>query len=150
MNGEIKCPQCAGNRAQELGANKYKCMYCGTVFSPTSSTSNLNEQATASSTSTSQSNQPIINVNVNTGSEQSDYRNVSSSYSRTPAKSRTTAALLAFFLGGFGGQHFYLGRTLLGVLCILFFWTWIPTLIGVVESIMFLCMSDMDFNRQYN
>ena len=123
-------------------------MYCNGVFSITSSMSNSDEQ-TINSTA-SQSNQPIINVNVNSGSEHFDYRDISSSHSRTSSKSRTTAALLAFFLGCFGGQHFYLGRTVLGVLCILFFWTWIPTIIGVVECIIFLCMSDIDFDRKYN
>lgn len=29
---EIKCPNCGGNRFNELGNNSYKCLYCGSTF----------------------------------------------------------------------------------------------------------------------
>lgn len=41
--------------------------------------------------------------------------------------------LLALFLGTFGIHHFYLRRTGLGVLYCCFFWTGIPTMLGVIE-----------------
>jgi TM2 domain-containing membrane protein YozV len=41
--------------------------------------------------------------------------------------------LLALFLGGFGAHRFYLRQTGLGVLYILFCWTGIPSLVGLVE-----------------
>jgi TM2 domain-containing membrane protein YozV len=41
--------------------------------------------------------------------------------------------LLALFLGSFGAHHFYLRRTGLGVLYLLFFWTGIPGFIGFIE-----------------
>ena len=65
-------------------------------------------------------------------------------------KNKTTAALLAFFLGGFGVHRFYLGRTLSGVMYLLFFWTFIPAIIAFVEFIIFLTMSDDTFNQKYN
>lgn len=37
------------------------------------------------------------------------------SYPQAPAKSKVAAALLAFFLGGFGAHSFYLGRAGLGL-----------------------------------
>lgn len=64
-------------------------------------------------------------------------------------KSRIAAALLAFFLGGFGVHRFYLGQVGLGVLYLLFFWTFIPSIIAFVEFIIFLVMSDEAFAAKY-
>lgn len=41
--------------------------------------------------------------------------------------------LLALFLGTFGVHHFYLRRTGLGILYCCFFWTGIPSILGVIE-----------------
>ncbi|GAA3953730.1 NINE protein [Hymenobacter algoricola] len=65
-------------------------------------------------------------------------------------KNRTTAAIIAFFLGGFGGQFFYLGRAGTGVICILFCWTFIPAFIALYHFIKFLTMTDEAFNAEYN
>lgn len=65
-------------------------------------------------------------------------------------KKRSTAIVLAWFLGGFGGQKFYLGKTGAGVVSILFFWTLIPAFIAVYDIIKFACMSNEDFDKQYN
>lgn len=65
-------------------------------------------------------------------------------------RNRTTAALLAFFLGGFGAQYFYLGRVGAGIICVLFCWTFIPCFIAFYHFIKFLVISDESFNHQYN
>ncbi|MDQ3100156.1 MAG: NINE protein [Bacteroidota bacterium] len=65
-------------------------------------------------------------------------------------KNRTTAAILAFFLGGFGVHRFYLGQTGMGVLYLLFCWTFIPALVAIIEFILFLTMSDDSFNSKFN
>ena len=65
-------------------------------------------------------------------------------------RSKVTAALLAFFLGGLGIHKFYLGQTSMGVLYLLFCWTWIPSIIAFVEFIIYLTMSDNDFDEKYN
>ena len=41
--------------------------------------------------------------------------------------------LLALFLGGFGIHHFYLHRTGLGILYLIFFWTPFPWILGFFE-----------------
>jgi TM2 domain-containing membrane protein YozV len=64
-------------------------------------------------------------------------------------KSKLAAVLFAFFLGGFGIHKFYLGCTGMGILYLLFCWTFIPSAVGVIESILLLIMSDQDFNRKY-
>lgn len=62
---------------------------------------------------------------------------------------RTSAALLAFFLGGLGVHKFYLGNSKLGILYLLFFWTGIPAVVGLIESIQYFIMSDADFNNKF-
>lgn len=64
-------------------------------------------------------------------------------------KSKIAAALLAFFLGGFGIHKFYLGQVGLGILYLVFFWTFIPAIIAFIEFIIFLTMSDEAFNKKY-
>jgi len=65
------------------------------------------------------------------------------------SKSRLTAALLAFFLGGIGAHKFYLGQTGLGIVYLLFFWTFIPAFIAFIEFIIYLTMSDEKFAVKY-
>lgn len=65
-------------------------------------------------------------------------------------KSRTTAAILALLIGGFGLHHFYLGNAALGIVYILFCWTFIPAIISFIEAIIFLTMSDDTFDAKYN
>lgn len=65
-------------------------------------------------------------------------------------KNKTTAAILAFFLGGFGVHRFYLGQAGLGLAYLLFCWTFIPAIIAIVDFIIFLTMSDEAFNMKYN
>jgi len=64
-------------------------------------------------------------------------------------KGKTTAALLAIFLGGIGIHKFYLGQVVWGVLYILFCWTWIPMIVGFIEGVVYLFTSDKDFSAKY-
>lgn len=65
-------------------------------------------------------------------------------------KSKSTAIILCFFLGGFGIHKFYLGENIAGVLYLVFFWTFIPALIAFVEFFMLIFISEADFNIKYN
>jgi len=65
-------------------------------------------------------------------------------------KSKTTATVLCFFLGGFGIHRFYLGQTGLGLLYLIFFWTFIPAFIALIDFIVLLLMSEDTFNQKYN
>lgn len=64
-------------------------------------------------------------------------------------KSKLAAVLFAFFLGSFGFHKFYLGKIGMGVLYLLLCWTFIPGVLGVIEGILLLIMSDEDFVRKY-
>lgn len=64
-------------------------------------------------------------------------------------KNKIVAALLAVFLGGFGIQWFYLGKTLYGILSLVFFWTTIPAIISLIHFVILLISSDEEFNAKY-
>ncbi|MFC3210033.1 MULTISPECIES: TM2 domain-containing protein [Caryophanaceae] len=65
-------------------------------------------------------------------------------------KNKLAAALLAIFLGDFGAHKFYLGKPGTGLIYLLFFWTGIPAVIGVIEGIIYLLSSEEDFQRKYS
>jgi len=64
------------------------------------------------------------------------------------SKNKTVAALLAIFLGGFGIHKFYVGRPVLGVIYLVFFWTFIPAIVGFFEGIWYLTMDDGKFQER--
>ena len=68
---------------------------------------------------------------------------------KQPKRKRMVAALLAIFLGGFGVHKFYLGKIDQGIVYVLFFWTLIPHIIGFIEGIVYLGMSDEAFETKY-
>lgn len=49
-------------------------------------------------------------------------------------KNPTTAVLLALFLGGLGIHKFYLNNIGLGIVYLLFCWTYIPAIIAFIEA----------------
>jgi len=67
----------------------------------------------------------------------------------TSGKSKTTAGILAILLGGIGVHKFYLGQTGKGILYLLFFWTYIPAVLGLIEGIIYLTSSDEKFYSKY-
>jgi TM2 domain-containing membrane protein YozV len=69
---------------------------------------------------------------------------------RVTTRSKTVAGLLGIFLGGIGVHKFYLGQGGLGVLYLLFCWTFIPMIVGFIEGIIYLTMSDDRFAEKYS
>lgn len=67
----------------------------------------------------------------------------------TRKKDRTTAAVMAIVLGGIGMHKFYLDQWLWGILYVLFFWTWVPLVLGALEGITILLMSNRAFQARY-
>ncbi len=70
---------------------------------------------------------------------------------QAPDNRKLVTALLAIFLGSFGIQYFYLGKTKAGIFSILLtvvtcgIWGIIP----FIQGILMLIMNDADFNRKY-
>lgn len=67
----------------------------------------------------------------------------------TGNRNKWVAIILAFFLGGLGIHKFYLGRIGWGVVYVLFCWTGIPVIVGIIEAVIYLTMTDEEFAIKY-
>lgn len=65
-----------------------------------------------------------------------------------PPKSRVVAGVLGLLVGGLGIHKFYLGKVGLGILYLLFSWTFVPAIIGFIEGIIYLVQSDAEFSTK--
>lgn len=65
-------------------------------------------------------------------------------------KNKIVAGVFGIVLGGLGIHKFYLGRFKMGVLYLLFCWTGIPSIVGIIEGVLYLTMSDSEFNERYS
>lgn len=65
-------------------------------------------------------------------------------------KNKVIAGLLGILLGGFGAHKFYLGRWGMGLVYILFSWTYIPSIIGFIEGIVYLLSNEENFARKHD
>ena len=126
---QSKCPQCGAS--VEFGVRE--CRYCG--------------EALAVNTA-----QPIVQTMVQPQVVyvQQAAAQPSSPYDHNwPIKSKLAAGLLGIFLGGIGIHKFYLGRVGMGVLYLLFCWTFIPGIVGFIEGIVYLASSDHNFQVKH-
>lgn len=115
-----------------IAASAVKCRHCNEFLDGRSSAQNAPPVPAAA---------PIVQVNqvVNT--------NIMPFYSG-PRRSKLVAILLALFVGGFGVQHFYMGRTGRGLLYLIFCWTFIPAIISLAEVVWYIPMSDERFQSR--
>lgn len=125
----VQCPACR----QWVLHGTVACLYCATAFMPTAPLAYVN------------SNQAPVQQVIIQNLPAPTY----SSVSYRPRKEKSTAGILALVLGGLGVQHFYLGNTIAGILSIVFCWTYIPALIGLIQGVVLLCMNEQDFHVRY-
>lgn len=64
-------------------------------------------------------------------------------------KNKVAAGVLAILLGSIGVHKFYLGKIGMGILYILFCWTGIPGIIGLIEGIIYLTTSDQKWAQRF-
>lgn len=86
---------------------------------------------------------PAGGININLNNSQNIQAPVVPEYV-APAEplhvvNKTAYVLLAIFLGGIGVHKLYAGYVGRGILYLLFCWTYIPTIIGLIEGIMAAC-----------
>ncbi|HWB76655.1 MAG TPA: NINE protein [Nannocystaceae bacterium] len=65
-------------------------------------------------------------------------------------KDKSTAAILALFMGGIGVHKFYLGRIGAGIVYLIFSLTFVPALLGLIDFFILALMDQDEFNRRYN
>jgi len=142
-NTTQKCPFCA----EYVSVEAKKCKHCGETICVAL---RVAEEAKRSSASTG------THVFMNAGGASSSSSSSSSAAAGNGnglqmigTKSRVVAALLAFFLGTFGIHKFYLGQTGWGILYLLFCWTFIPTLVSLIEGCLYLLSTERAFALKY-
>lgn len=64
-------------------------------------------------------------------------------------KNKYVAGILAILLGDLGIHKFYLGKIGWGIVYLLFCWTGIPAIVGLIEGIIYLCTDDETFQVKY-
>ena len=126
------CPQCGA--ALDLTATE--CKYCGEKTIPDSVSNGAYQQQPIYQQPVYQ--QPTYQQPVNT--QCIDGINPS-----WPIKSKVIAGILGIFLGGIGIHKFYLGKVGMGIVNLIFSWTFIPAIIGFIEGIIYLCSNDHNF-----
>lgn len=77
------------------------------------------------------------------------YGNAPYGYPPKASKDKTAATFLAFLLGTVGAHHFYLGNYALGIIYLLFSWTSIPFILGIVDGIRLANLSDAEWLQKY-
>lgn len=128
------------------------CSACGaansaaTQFCPQCGTAQQVQQASPQGFNAPQPNfaQPQQNNFAQPGYQQAGFQQPV--YGPAP-KSRVTAGLFALLLGGIGVHKFYLNKVGLGVLYVLFCWTFVPAVIALIEGIIYLTQDDATFSR---
>jgi TM2 domain-containing membrane protein YozV len=133
MIGQVPHIQCF-NCHQWVAQGLPQCPYCTAILSSSHAGIITNPQA------------PVQQVVIQNVIPSSPY---GSMVPYRPRKDKTATALLAILLGTFGAQRFYLGQTGRGILSLLFCWTYIPALIGLIEGIVYLCMDEQEFHRRH-
>ena len=114
---ENKCPQCGA----PLDPGATECKFCGEKI------------ATQQAAQSFQQAQPQPQVIIQQAAPQQVY--VTGINPSWPVKSKVAAGVLAILLGSLGIHKFYLGKIGMGVLYLLFCWTGIPAIVGLIEGI---------------
>ncbi len=132
MNENV-CTQCGA----PLDASAEACKYCGEKIV-------IKPQAQEAAPQAQQGNPTVI---IQQAPQQVYVSGINPAW---PKKSKIVAGILAILLGGLGIHKFYLGKVGMGILYLIFCWTWIPGIVGFVEGIIYLCTSDENFQLKHH
>jgi len=138
---ENKCPQCGA--PIDLGATE--CKYCGEKLAVQQVAQQVQQPQPQV---VIQQVQPQPQVVIQQAAPQQVY--VSGINPSWPVKSKAAAGILAILLGGIGAHKFYLGEVGKGILYLCFCWTGIPTILGFIEGIKYLCSNDENFQLEHH
>ncbi len=127
MNEKMNCPQCGA--PIEPGAEE--CKFCGEKL--------VQRQVNQELQNVQQPKTAYVQQPVNMGGINPTW----------PVRNKIVAGILAILLGGIGVHKFYLGKIGMGIVYILFCWTGITAVIGLIEGIIYLCSSDENFQLKH-
>lgn len=148
----FKCSNCGGDKVRFIANNVCECLYCGQII-------NVGPQPQQRPPVPPQQQQmPPQQMPPQRPPQQPPFQQPYQQQPRNPRpqpmyadrKSKVTAIILALLLGGLGVHKFYLRQSGLGVLYLLFCWTYIPGIVSFIEVIVLAVMSDAEFDRKYN
>lgn len=151
---ELKCPSCLASLKQLPDRDVFVCEYCSTVLAV--------ERPRAEPEQPEPEPARVVLIPVRLDHPVADPAPIplpvpAPAATRTtdrkaaranPDKSRILTAVLAFVLGLFGIHHFYLGNKKLGLAYLVFFWTYIPVLLGWLEGLSCLFMDDYGWRNR--
>lgn len=138
---ENRCPQCGA----PLKMEEPFCRYCGESLQPAPQAGKIPNAEQGNGWQPSQA--------AAYSTQPHPYPEQGYPLSHSPVsgrlKRKRTAGILAILLGGLGIHKFYLGRVCMGILYLLFCWTVIPSILGIVEGILYLCCTEEQFQYKY-
>lgn len=134
---ENKCPQCGA----PIDPGATECKFCGEKLA-------VQQTAQQFQQAQPQYQQPQPQVIIQQAAPQQVYMTgINPSW---PIKSKVVAGVLAILLGSLGIHKFYLGKIGMGILYLLFCWTYIPGIVGLIEGIIYLCSNDENFQLKHH
>ena len=141
-----ECPFCS----EQIKYDAKKCKHCGETVDVALRVAEEARRASGSP------QQPMVFMNAGGGGGGSSAAVASSvagvgsgTEEKKGTKSKTTAGLLAIFLGGIGMHKFYLGKPFQGILYLVLCWTYVPAIVGLIEGIAYLTMRETRFAAKY-
>lgn len=141
---ENVCPQCGA----PIDPGAVECKYCGEKLAQQQINRQMNQQPPQQ-----QMRQPaqpqVQTVYVQQPAPQPVYTTTAINPA-WPVKSKIVAGILAIILGGLGIHKFYLGKTGMGILYLVFCWTYIPTIVSFFEGLIYLCSNDENFQLKHH
>lgn len=149
MSGNV-CPQCGA----PIDPGAVECKYCGERLAQQQVNRQMNQQPVQQ-----QMGQPVqqpVQQQMRPPVQQPQPIYVQQPVYTTainpawPVKSKILAGILAILFGGLGVHKFYMGKTGMGILYLVFCWTYIPAIIGFVEGIIYLCSNDENFQLKHH
>ena len=145
------CPQCGA----PIDPNATECKFCGEKLAVQQTAQQVQAQQAYAQPQQPQAQQgyaqpqqPQTQVVIQQAAPQQVY--ASGINPAWPVKSKVAAGLLAIFLGGLGIHKFYLGKIGMGILYLVFCWTYIPAIVGLIEGIVYLCSNDENFQLKHH
>lgn len=125
------CPNCKA----KINPNDLYCQYCGFQLE-------IQTEPSLSATTT------VVNLEDNQSTPQFQHPQYAQ-YTGLP-KYRIVGAILAILFGTFGAHKFYMNKTKMGLLYILLFPTGIPTILGLIEGILYFTDTEESFQHRVN